>query len=484
MKFLALVLLVLISVLAFAGDSSGGGHARAIDFKKAGAAYSLALSYLPDSARVTHKIKVTAQQLDEALFSGRISLHILRDSDSLVIEEGRNVLASKGLITERGNPKSAYYLAERKTIYVGIDWQPTQTQLALKEFLRTIDGIDAESETIYVSRWYDQSYFGPRLAQTLLELSPTYEERKRTYKKEECEAARATFDPIVSRPAWRDGTSYRDVAKRSAPGGNIPLLEKSKLSEVWDYKWVKDEDERDRRRRIHQDIWDRTREAKRNRNIAGNIAEIVKYLDDAEMSGTATQALGEIGHPSAAEPLMALIQNDIDVVGTDDHYQEFVHKTAFWAPQALGSLDYSRAPNLYKKAEAKLFELQDAQTKVRFSITTMLDDGLVDLRSSRFVNQLKVRVIRGNVWQACRAIATIKDDYTFLMPLYTAAMVSDNERDFSAILKAMSILKSAFPHRGINQSLVWTDLVNKHQSFIQNGDVLISLVQLQPEKCE
>lgn len=486
MKFLTFVLssllLLIVTNLALAGDSSGGGHARAIEFKKAAAVYVRALRYMPPTDRASFRINVSADALEDALFSRRTSVHILRETDTVIISRTRGVSVERGRITEQGSPKTAYYDQSKQTIYVAVDWDPMQTQLALKEFLRTIADVDAEQQSVHISAWYDQSSYSSSTRVAMLDISPSYEERRKTYRVEECNAAKALLRPLVTRVMY-NGKTYEEMAKNS-PVCDLPLFEKSKLHKPWDYGWVKDPMEQVRRAQIHRIIWDRSREALRNANVVRNVRTIIAYLSDPEMSGTATQALGEIGHPSAAEALMALVQKDIDVVGTDEHYQEFVHKNEFWAPQALGSLDYSRDATLYKKVEAKLFELMEAQRKVRFSITPTLDDGLTFLRSTSYRNLLKANLERGGVWQTARAIATIGDDYSFLVPVYVTATRADDERDFSALVKVIGKLKPAFAHRGVSQSMVFTDLVVASRTLIQNGDTLIGLIHLRPEKCE
>lgn len=488
MRYLLAVMALALSFATFnfavGGDSSGGGHARAIEFKKAATVYLRALRAMPEEDRKQFGVVVTESQLEEAIYRRNVEIRILVETDTLLIDVDRGVRVEKGCITEGGNPKHAYYHQTKNTIYVGVDWNPKQTDLALKEFLRTIDGVEAEKQVVSIASWYD-SIFPDSAKIALADINFDYETKIKNYRKEHCEAAVATLKPAVTRPMYNRST-YEEMAVRTPLGDNLPLYSRSALPKPWDYAWVPDLTERARRKKIHEEIWKRSQEARASIQPIANVRAITEYLEDKEMSDTATQALGYIGHPSAAEPLMALIRKDIEVVGTDEHYQEYVHHNEFWAPQALGSLDYSRSAALYRKAEATLFELLEAQSKVKFGISGTLDDGFILLKSTRVLNRIRAGLEsgNGNMWTIARQVATIKD-FWFLMPVYQAAIKTRDERDFAALIKAMAAIRGAFAHRGINQSMVFADLVNHAATLnIVNGDVLIGLVHLRPTKCE
>ncbi len=457
---------------------------RAIEFKRSAGLYLRALRYLYESDRTKFEITVTVPALDDAIFSLRTEVHILDSKDNFVISAARGVVVGNGRINERGNPKTAYYEADKRTIFVGVDWEPTQHPLALKEFLRTIEGVDAEKQTVKIAAWYDQSSFASSSNVAYLDVEPTYEERLKLYTVQQCEEAKALLAPLVTRPMY-NGKTYEEMAVHPAVS-ELPLFERAKMPAPYDYKWVADLEERARRLKLHEFIWTASRSAMKHQDRLRNVQSILPYLSDPEMAGVATQALGEIGDTAAADALMALIQKDIDVVGTDAHYQEKVHKSQMWAPLSLGSLDYSTDPMAYLRAEAKLLELRSIQPKLKYGGATLLHDGLTFLRPSSYLAILKSNLLNGHdTWQTARAVATIGNDYSFLLPAYVAAVNAMDERSFSAALKMIEYLRPGFPAKGLSQSLYFTDFVNaarKHS--IVNGDTLIALIHLRPTKCE
>lgn len=305
--------------------------------------------------------------------------------------------------------------------------------------------------------------------------------------RDDCKAAADQTEEWLTSPRWRDGSSYADVARRTDPDKDrIPQFERAVTHPLWDYAWVPNLQERARRRDIHQRIWNFVQAAKRPGADKEELArQVVPYVRDAEMVDTATLALGEIGHPSSAEVLIAEIQKDIDVVGTDEHYQEFVHKYAAWVPMALGSLDYSREPRLYLRVEETLFKLREAQTKVRFSIGLTLYDGLTALKSSRFRDLLRAELRdQKNIWQTARAISTL-NEWQFIEPLYQAATNARDERDFMALVRTLAQMRGFYGQRGIDAYAIFAGLAKSlaEKRFLLNGDVAIALAHIKPTDC-
>lgn len=153
----------LILCVANAGDSSGGGHSRELEFKKAASIYLKGLQDSKTYERQKSGITVLASDLKKAIFNPNTIIRVLESQDSFVINEATSVIVKKGRITEKNIPKNAYYLEPHQTIYVGIDWKTDQSKLALKEFLRTMNDVAAEEQTIKIAALHENKLKEHRL---------------------------------------------------------------------------------------------------------------------------------------------------------------------------------------------------------------------------------------------------------------------------------------------------------------------------------
>jgi hypothetical protein len=323
---------------------------------------------------------------------------------------------------------------------------------------------------------------------------------RKSYKTSDCTLAVESLKQLTTVPMYNDRT-YEQMAASEPLGGNIPLYEKSKMpkpwdgietpdlqsrrskGEVWDYLWVTDLQERARRREIHDRIWKLSREAIAKQNVVSNIAAIAEYLNDSAMSDLATQALGEIGDPSAAQYLIPWVQKDIDAMSLDERYQS-QHHLASWAPQALGSLDYTREPALYKKVESLFLAFSEVQKIAKYDVTTFLGIGLGLIGSTEIHNRImRHETIPG--LDPVRAIATWKDR-AFIPWLYEAALTDEKEAEFGRNTKALGLFLTDIFSYGYNRSEMFAN-ITKHileSHYRVNGDVLIALIKLRPEKCQ
>jgi hypothetical protein len=261
----------------------------------------------------------------------------------------------------------------------------------------------------------------------------------------------------------------------------------------------KDPEEIKRRIAAHTEIWELKEDAVAGNSVEENVAKIAEYVEDADMRSTAVQALGEIGHPSAAPALIKLLRGHLDVVGTDHDFQMKHHKPSFWAPQAAGSINYTGAGKYYNKVESIFFRMSASPRP-----GTMLAHGMTLMGTTRFRNALKNGLEIPGVHNA-RAMATM-GDVSFLRPAYLQALSEENERDFAELLWTVELIgltDRGFANRGMNKSEVFTNLLitafkkfsvagatlnfdpfGKDSIPAPNSDILTSLMSLKPKTCK
>lgn len=238
----------------------------------------------------------------------------------------------------------------------------------------------------------------------------------------------------------------------------------------------------------HNRIWSLSRQAIAGKNVEANVTEIMKYLDEdsdaddksvlVELGENLTyvknasgggfydvvdQALGEIRSPLAARKLMSGITRDINKAKQVPSEKRVKHH--FWAPEALGSLDYSKDEPLRVEVETFLINLTDQY----YSKDSVLSyNGLEALAQPAF-NTPRVREYIANHklardWDMWRVYLTWNDPAMvpdILKRLHDSTM---EEHLFSHGLSLLLYFKDRFKEANVTDEQVFQSAVEAWES--------------------